>query len=329
MPTNLPPECVEAEKRYREAQTPRERAERLETYLSLIPKHKGTDRLRADLRHALSKLKDENQASRKKHASHAAAYQIEKEGAGQVVLLGATNTGKSSLLRAFTHAEPQISPAPFTTWNPDPGMMLVQNIQVQLVDTPALDRDFLEAGLFDLVRHADLLVLVVDLQADPLKQVDDGLAVLAAHHIVPLDQQALYDEEDRMIFKPLVVLVNKVDDEAKDEDFALLCDLFEGECPLMPISAESGRFFDDFKQRIFDKLDVIRVFARPPGKEPDLERPFVLKNGSTINDLARKIHKDFYEHLKSARVWGSSMFDGQPVQRDYLLHDGDIVELKA
>jgi len=327
MPTNLPPEYFAADKRYREAQTQAEKIACLEELISTIPKHKGTDHLRADLRRQLSRLKDEAQ-SKKKHTAHQATFSIDKEGAGTAVLLGPTNTGKSTLVAALTNAEPEISPAPYTTWKPLPGMMPVDNIQVQLVDTPALDRDFVEPALFDLVRRADLLLLVVDLQADPMAQLESCQSTLAAHTIFPQEMQNRISIEGRAWFIPSLILVNKCDDSTLDEDFAVLCELFEGECPLIPVSANHGRNFDLLKRRIVEYLDIIRVYARPPGKEPDLERPFVLKRGSTIADLAPKIHRDFSEKLKSARVWGSAVFDGQLVPKDYLLQDGDIVELR-
>jgi len=210
-----------------------------------------------------------------------------------------------------------------------PGMMPIGNIQIQLVDTPPLDPAFTEPGLFDLIRRADLVLLVLDLQADPIEQYQISLELLDQHRIVPRGTEDVNMGRERLTYVSIIVVVNKCDDVSRDEDFEALCELFEGECPLLPISAESGRNFDRLKSQIYEQLDIIRVYAKPPGKEPDLETPFVLKKGSTIIDLARKIHRDFYEHLKSARVWGSTAFEGQLVQRDYLLQDGDIVELRT
>lgn len=327
MPTNLPPEYFAADKRFREAQTPIEKIACLEELISTIPKHKGTDHLRADLRRQLSRLKDEAQ-SKKKHTFHQSTFHIEKEGAGTAILLGLTNTGKSSLVAALTNATPEISPTPFTTWNPMPGMLPMDDIQVQLVDTPSLDRDFIEPALFDLVRRADVILLVIDLQADPLAQLESCLSALATHYIYPDEMNDHDSILGRAWFIPTIILVNKCDNEALDDDFKVLCELFEGECPLIPVSAAQGRNFELLKRRVVERLDIIRVYAKPPGKEPDLERPFILKKGSTIADLAPKIHRDFSKKLKSARVWGSSAFDGQLVPKDYLLQDGDIVELR-
>jgi ribosome-interacting GTPase 1 len=208
-------------------------------------------------------------------------------------------------------------------------MMLVENIQVQLVDTPPLDRDYVEPGLFDLIRRADLILLTVDLQADPLLQLEETLLLLEEHRITSLERRDRYASHERMVFIPLLILANKCDDNNMDEVYDLFCALLGEECPMIPVSAVTGRNFDLLKQRVYQALEIIRVYAKPPGKDPDLERPFVLKKGSTVAELARKIHRDFYEKLKSARVWGSSAFEGQMVQRDYELEDGDIVELKV
>jgi hypothetical protein len=132
-----------------------------------------------------------------------------------------------------------------------------------------------------------------------------------------------------MVFIPLVVLANKCDDEAMDELFEVCCEMLEGDWTKLPVSAETGRNFDTLKRMVFERLEIIRVYARPPGKEVDLEKPFVLKKGSTISELGRKIHRDFSDRLKTARVWGSTAFEGQMVQRDYVLQDGDIVELRV
>jgi uncharacterized protein len=327
MPTNLPPDYFEADKRFREAQTPAEKIRCLEEMISKVPKHKGTDKLRADLRRQLSRLKEEAQ-SRKKTGGHQTAYHIDKEGAGQAVLVGPTNVGKSALLAALTNASPEISPAPYTTWKPAPGMMPIEDIQIQLVDTPPLDRDFIEPALFDLLRRSDLLLLVIDLQSDPIGQMEEALDLLEEHRLAPLQRKEVLAGRERMTFLPVLVLVNKCDDEEMDESFAVLCELFDSPCPLLPVSAESGRNFDQFKQRVFEVLEVVRVYAKPPGKEPDLDRPYVLKKGATITDLAAKIHRDFYDKLKTARVWGSTAFDGQMVQREYVLQDKDIVEIR-
>lgn len=326
MPTNLPPEYFSAEKRYRDAQGPTEKIAALEELISTIPKHKGTDKLRAELRRKLSKLRSE--AQKKKGAGHqVSAFQIEKEGAGRVIILGVANVGKSALVNALTHATPPVSPSSYATWSPTPGMMPVKDVQVQLIDTPPLSEDYVEPELFDLARSADLLLLLVDLQAFPIQQLEKSLAILEAHNIVPLELQSLYGEDFRGYFLPLLVAVNKCDDASFDEDFEIFCQLLEKDLPLLPISTTTRRNLDRLSEIIFEKLEIIRVYSKPPGDDPDLGQPFVLKKGATIEEFAAKVHKDFLENLKSARVWGSGIFEGQMVKRDHILQDGDIVEL--
>ncbi len=328
MPTNLPPEALEAEQRYRAAKTLPEKIACLEEFISLIPKHKGTDKLRADLRRRLSKLKASAAQSRKKVSRRSSAFHIEKEGAGQVVVIGPANVGKSALVSALTNASPEVSPVPYTTWEPTPGMMPIENIQVQLIDTPPLDRDYVEPQLLNLIRRADLILLMVDLQTYPIEQLENTIAILQEHRIVPSHLKDRYPDQRRITFKPLLVLVNKTDDESADEDFEVLHELLGDEWPLLPVSATTGRNLERLKQAVFDQLDIIRVYSKPPGKDPDFSAPFVMKKGGTVADFAGKIHQDFLEKLKAARVWGSTAFDGQMVGRDYVLQDGDVVELR-
>lgn len=327
MPTNLPPEYFEVEKRFRAAKSPAEKVALLEELISTVPKHKGTDHLRADLRRRLSQLRAE--ARSKKGASRReSVFRIEKEGAGQVVVVGPANVGKSALVAALTNATPEVADYPYTTWEPTPGMMPVEDIQIQLVDTPPLDRDYVEPELLDLIRRSDLILLVVDLQTDPLGQVEETLAILRENRIVPNHWKERYDDGERVTFKPFLILANKADDEQSDELFELFCQLLEEELPCVPVSAVTERNLEQLKKAVFEHLGIIRVYAKPPGKDPDFSAPFVLKKGSTVQELAGMVHKDFLEKLTAARVWGSAEFDGQMVQRDYVLHDRDIVELR-
>jgi ribosome-interacting GTPase 1 len=327
MPTNLPPEYYRVEKQFREAESPREKAALLEELLGTIPKHKGTDHLRADLRRQLARLKAAAQAA-KKAGRQTTAWHIEREGAGQAVLVGPANVGKSALVAALTNANPEVADYPYTTWTPTPGMMPFENVQIQLVDTPPLDRDHVEGELFDLIRRADLIVVVVDLQADPIGQLEDTLALLEAHRILPQRRNDAPPGPDHLRRRPCLVVATKCDDEQSEADFEALCALLGDDLPMIAISVKTGRHLEDFKRAIFDRLEVIRVYSRPPGREADLTTPFVMRRGATVEDLAGRVHKDFLEKFKSARVWGSGAFDGQPVGRDYVLQDGDIVELR-
>jgi ribosome-interacting GTPase 1 len=326
MPINVPAEYFEAEKRYREAKTPAEKIACLEELLRIVPKHKGTDKLRAGLRKRLSKQKSASQA-KKGVSKRESAFLIDKEGAGQVVLVGSANVGKSALVDALTNATPEVANFPHTTWKPTPGMMPVENIQIQLVDTPPLNRDFMEPDLLDLIRRSDYILLVVDLQTDPVQQLEDSVALLQEHRIVPRHLKEGYPEERGVVFVPFLVLANKFDDDNLDENFEIFCELLEDDWPILTVSAATGRNLEQFKWDLFERLEIMRVYSKAPGKEPDLKEPFVLKKGNTVEDFAGKVHQDFARKLKTARVWGKSVFDGQMVQRDHALSDGDVVEL--
>lgn len=330
MPTNLPPEYYRIEEQFRTAETIPERIMFLEEMLSVVPKHKGTDKLRADLRRKLAKLK-ESAETRRGGSRHGSPFQVEREGAGQVAVIGAANTGKSSLVRALTNAEPEIGDYPFTTTVPLPGMMQFENVAIQLIDTPPLSPEFEDAQLMHLIRLADLAILLLDLQGPTLEQYEESLALLERHRIIPRSRQERYaGDPRRLTFKPLLVLVNKADDESYDSDFGALCELLEDRpCPFYPISAQTGRGLERVPGLVFSGLDLVRVYARPPGQEPSFSTPFVMKRGGTVEDFAAKVHKDFVERLRSARVWGHGVYDGQQVGRDHVLHDGDIVELRT
>jgi ribosome-interacting GTPase 1 len=328
MPANLPPEYFDAEKRYRAATSTADKIERLEELISTIPKHKGTDKLRAGFRRRLSKLRASTDA-RKRPSRRESAFRVDREGAGQVVVVGPTNAGKSALVAALTNATPEVSSSPFTTWEPTPGMMPVGNIQIQLVDTPPLSSEYVEPQLMDLVRRADLVLLVVDLQTDPLQQLEDAIGLLEEHRIIPRGLRDDDTDQRGVTLVRLLVLINKNDDEGSDEDLEIFRLLLEDDWPLLAVSADTGRNLEHLKEEVFRRLEIIRVHSKPPGKKPDLSAPFVLPKGSTVEDFAGKVHQDFLDNLKSARVWGSASYDGQMVGRDHVLADGDVVELRT
>ncbi len=327
MPTNLPPEYFDAEKRYRSGKTPADKLACLEEMLSIVPKHKGTDKLRADLRRRVSKLKSAAQA-KKSLGRHESAYHINKEGAGQVVIVGATNVGKSALVASATNATPEVADFPHTTWKPTPGMMPVENIQIQLIDTPPLSTEWVEPQMMDLIRRCDLVLLMVDLQTDPLQQLEDSIALLESHRIVPLRLKDRYRDRRGISPVPFLILANKNDGPQTDENLEIFRELLADNWPLVSASVKTNRNMEQLKLTLVERLNIIRVYTKSPGKKPDLTAPFVLKKGSTMADFAGKVHQDFTRKLKSAKVWGPAVFDGQMVQRDYVLHDGDIVELQ-
>ena len=327
MPTNLPPEYAKVEREFRAAKSVADKIELLQEMMSIIPKHKGTDHLRADLRRKLAKLKTSGQA-KKGGAAHQSAFDVDKEGAGQIAVVGAPNAGKSALVAALTRATPEVSEAPYTTWRPTPGMMLIEDVQVQLVDTPPLSAHFVEPELFHLIRKADLILLVVDMQADPIQQLEDTADILQEQRIVPPHRRDRIEEQRRLAVIPMLVLANKCDDERSDEDCDVFRELLEEDWPLLPISAATGRNLERLRWAVFEKLEIMRIYSKAPGKPPDLTAPFAMKKGDTVGEFAGKVHQDFAANLKAARVWGSATYDGQMVKRDHILRDRDVVELR-
>lgn len=327
MPTNLPPQYFEAEEEFKAATDPQEKIRLLEELISTVPKHKGTDKLRADLRRKLSKMRASERGGAKV-ARHESPYRIEPEGAGQAVVCGPANTGKSSLVRALTNAEPEVEPYPFSTWGPTPGMVEIENIQVQLIDTPALDRDFVEPDHIDLIRRADLALVVLDIQGYPLEQLEWTASFLAERRILPEAPENAASRDGRARRLPFLIVVNKVDGPDQDEDYQVFRQLLEAPWNCVAASAEHNRNLDQIRWAIFVALDIIRVYSKAPGREPDLQEPFVLPEGSTVQEFAGRVHQDFAKKLKSARIWGSGEFDGQLVARDHVLRDGDVVELR-
>lgn len=326
MPANLPPEYFRVERLYKEASDPQEKAKYLEELISVIPKHKGTDKLRADFRSKLAKLKTAAMAA-KKTAKHFSDFHIEKEGAdARIVLCGASNTGKSSLLRKLTHAEPEVSDIPFTTWAPLPGTALFEEYHLQFVDTPPLDREYIEPELIDLLRTADLLVIVVDLLGNPIEQFQNALETLNRSRIFA-PTQVVPELEKKPFIIPMLIAVNKDDNSEIDKDYETLDELLHEEWELIPVSAMEGLNINKLLKASVSVLKLIRVYSKMPGKPADMNKPFILKEGSTINDFAARVHKDFYEHLKFAKVWGTNVFSGQSVSRDHKLDDQDVVEL--
>lgn len=322
MPTNLPPDYFRIEERFRAAETTLEKIELLKEMISVVPKHKGTEHLLADLRRRLARLNEEAQ-SRKSSGKRDSVFRIPKAGAGQVVLTGPAGTGKTSLLKALTQLEKETAP----TFEPEAAMMPFENIQVQLVDTPPLSRDFVEPRLRELIRKADLVLLVVDLQLDPIQQLKDTAALLEGFRIVPLHQKEQFTETRLITFLPFLVVVNKCDDEEAVELYTIFCELMDETWPCLPVSAVTGYNLDQLKREIIQRLEIIRVYTKVPGKDPDLSTPFVMHQGDSVEELAGKIHKDLLKNMKFARVWGKAVFDGQMVPRNYILQDGDVVEI--
>jgi len=324
MPANLPPQYFEVEKRFREARTPADKIAALEEMLAIMPHHKGTDKLRADLRRRLSKLKAEQE--RKKGATRESLYTVKREGAGQIVLVGTPNAGKSQLLASLSNAEPDIADYPFTTVRPQAGMVYFENVQIQLVDLPPLAEEHHEPWVFNVMQASDALAIVVDLSHNPLSELDLIVRLLEQRKIVPVGVNA-QDVAPGLLSKRSLIVGNKADRDDAEENFSVLRELYGDQLPMTMVSAKASRNLDTLRRQLFELLGVFRVYSKRPGHESDLSSPIILKQGSTVLDLAKEIHKDFVNKLRYARIWGSGKFDGQRVQRDYILQDGDIIEL--
>jgi uncharacterized protein len=329
MPTNLPPQYFEAEKVYREAKTPQEKIEALENMLAIMPKHKGTDHLRGELRARIAKFTDE--AERKKGAGRTQLYHVPKEGAGQVALVGPPNAGKSQLMASLTDAEPKVGPYPFTTQLPQPAMAPFENVLIQLVDLPPVMENGTPGWMRPALRYADLLAIVVDLSVDPLSDLATVTTELDAMRVRPVAsiEDGDVDDEGLLVKKKAVLVANKADEADADLGYELLELECAGRLPMIRVSALDGTGLEDLRKLLFERLEVIRVYTKPPGKEANLKEPTVLPLGSTVDDLASIIHKELREKLKYAVLWGSGKFSGQRVGRQYALEDGDIVELLA
>lgn len=326
MPANLPPTYLEAERRYREAKTAEEKIEALEEMFALIPKHKGTDKMQADIKRRISKHKEESQ-KKKGAAKQKSIFSIDKEGAAQVIVIGPPNSGKSSLIASLTHAAPEIAPFPHTTHKPTPGMAMFENVQFQLVDTPPITTEYVDPLMADLIRRADIVVILLDITADLIQQYEDTLTTLASFRIFPEGYPVPEDVKKPPSLKKAFIVVNKMDGAKEEEDFKTFLELTEMKLPSMGISLSTGKNLEAFLRMIYDLSGIIRVYSKNPGKEPDLDEPFVIPRESTLEELAAKIHKDFVIKLKYARIWGRTVHDGQMVQRDYVMQDGDIVEI--
>ena len=325
MPANLPPQYHEAEKIYRSAKTPEEKMEALEAMLAIMPKHKGTDHLRAELRRRIAKHQEEAQR-RPSGGKKGSSYSIRREGAGQIALVGLPNAGKSQLASTLTGAAIDVADYPFTTKVPTPGMMEFENIKIQLVDMPPLTDREAKPWLSHLLRNADVLLVMVDLGEDPLMQMDAILAELEGMKVKLVGTEAKGEFLIGVALKKALIAGNKNDMSNAVENYNRLRSSYGDKLPVVSVSALRKLGLEELKRAIYDSLDIIRVYTKSPGAKADLNEPVILKTGSTIEDAAGSVHKDFLRKLKYAQVWGSGKFDGQRVSRGHILEDGDIIE---
>ena len=328
MPANLPPQYFEAEKKLRTAKSTADKIMALEEMLAIMPKHKGTDHLRADLRRRIAKLIE---ASDKKAATQRVSMLIEREGAAQLTVIGLPNAGKSQLVSSITNASPAIAEYPFTTRSATPGMMEFENIQIQLIDTPPLTGESTEWWLVNTIRRVDGLLIVVDLSDAPLAQMEAITVQLERMRIGLFERMAEegQEEEQNVVLsqKKALIIGNKIDLDNASPNYQALREKYGKQLPTIAISAKEGNGLDELKLKIYQMLDIIRVYTKAPGKKTDFAEPIILKRGSKLDDAAAEVHKDFAAKLKYARIWGSGKHDGLMAKRDHILEDGDIIEL--
>lgn len=323
MPTNLPSEYFSAEERFKQAKSHSEKITALEELIATIPKHKGTDRLRADLRRKLSKLRDES--VKKKRSGKGSLYNVEKQGASTVALAGFANSGKSSLLASLTNANPVIADYPMSTLSPLSGMMAFEDILIQLVDIPPIGNESTDGWVSSIFRNADSILIVADLSDDPDIQVELIMEQFEKWRITLLKKSS-NDNKNIPPPKPAIIAANKSDLPGTGQRLKDLKEIYEKFYPVIGISTKRKTGLEELRRSLFENSGIIRVYSKEPGKEADLKTPFTLPCGSTVLELANRIHKDFLANFKYACIWGSAKYPGQRVQKDYIIRDKDIVE---
>jgi len=335
MPANLSPDYKKAEQAYRAAQDDTERLTCLKEMLRTIPKHKGTEHLQADIKSRIKSLTDELSGPKKGGKRSGPVHSIRAEGAAQVALLGPPNSGKSSLHARLTGSRAVIGPYPHTTHELMAGMCPYQDIAFQLIDLPAISADFVPPWLQTALHPADAALLVVDL-SDPLSPelIGEVVELLSGRKITlnarwpDSPQTPAGDEEDPFsIVLPTLLVANKSDLAAGPEDLDALVELADVDFPYLAVSAESGAGLEQIPAFLFQHLDIVRVYTKLPGKPPEHEKPFTVRRGATVLDVATLVHKDIAGALSYGRAWGKSVYDGQQVGPEHLVTDGDILEL--
>jgi len=315
MPANLTPQYMDAEKRFKQAQSVQEKIAALEEMMATIPKHKGTEKLQAELKKKMSGLRKESEQSKK--GGRRDSFVVEREGARQITLVGAPNSGKSQLIRVLTHATPEVAEYPYTTRTPIPGMLMFENVRLQLVDLPPISPDYTESWVPQVIRNADAVLWIVDLSDDDLlDRFEETRALLAEAHTNLSEMKVL-------------IVANKTDTAGAGEREAILREVCQNRFPMTTFSAATASSvrIEEFKRVVYDFLDVVRVYTKAPGKKPDFNDPYVVARGSTVLDVASKVHRDFADSLKYARIWGEGKADGIMVPRDFVIGEGDVLEL--
>lgn len=305
MPINAHPEYIAAEGEYLKAQTLEEKIDKLKKMISHAPAHKGGENLRAQLKTRLKKFLEQQEKSKKSGKSSKTS--IKKEDM-QCVLIGKTNSGKSSLVKILTNTHQKISDIKFTTIEPKVSMMDYNTVQIQIIDLPAMDSENYDKGI---VYTADTVLVVVN-SIENLKEILESVKTIGKKIIVVNKIDKLSENEKRKISETL---------KSKFKNY-----------PHIIVSAKNLEGIEELKKKIFESFDILRIYTKEPGKELDKakQRPMILPPGSTVKDVSEKILKGFSQKIKETRIWGpSSKFAGQIVGLKHKVKDRDIVEFKT
>jgi len=328
MPANLPPQYYELEREFKQESDPNEKLRLAKELLAMMPKHKGTDKLQAELKAKISKLKKQIDGGDKKHgARHADTHDhIEREGAAQIILIGPPNSGKSSLVDALTHAKPLIGDYPYTTRETLAGMMEYDTVQLQLIDTPPISEELFESYMPNLIRQADRVMLVVDVSIPGFNSRIEVLKnKLEEKRIILSPSIPEKIDDPRFAYKIALIAAHKFLDEGGERGLSELKNLYP-DFTVIPTSILDDDSMENFKKTVFDSLGVIRVYTKKVGHDPDFRDPIILPIGGTVEEAAKTIHKDFAHNLHFAKIWGKGKFEGQRVKNSYVLSDKDVIE---
>ncbi|MCS7240316.1 MAG: 50S ribosome-binding GTPase, partial [Candidatus Bipolaricaulota bacterium] len=301
MPANLTPEFLAARERFNQAKTPEEKLDALQEMLATIPKHKGTEKMQADIKRRIAKLREQLEQSRRAGKGGGVSYHVDREGAAQIVLVGPPNAGKSSLIAALTNATPVIAPYPLSTLKPVPGMMEYEDVQIQLVDLPPITREYTEGWVYGLIRMADAVALCLDLSNPNWQaEAEEVLALLSARH-VRLSAGPTRQVDWRLVEKRTVAVGLKKDQgEGRVPAFLQWC---AGRYPGVPVSTVTGEGLEELRTALFKASGIVRIYTKKPGQPPDFSKPYTIKEGATVLDVVKEIHKDFVKRLKYVRLW--------------------------
>jgi hypothetical protein len=388
MPANLPAEAKHKWYEASQAREPEEKIEKLKEFLSLVPKHKGTENLQAQVKRKIAILRREIAEKKQKKAGKGGPkFFVEKEGDAQIVILGPTKVGRSSLLSLLSNAKVEISSYPYTTKKPMPGMFHYQDLQFQIVEAPALMEGSAGGEAWGLqtlaaARNADGLALMVDLSQDPVEQfsmisrelertriltrepkarieierkhVGAGLRIIVLGRLldctlkdleqlfkdykirdatVKIQGEATIDDVEDAIFegavyRPTIIIANKADLPGSAKKLEQLKDFVGEKIKILPVSCQTKSGLENLGSEIFEMLNIIRVYTKEPNERFPSEKPFTIRRGSTVLDLAKRIHSDFYEQFSYAKVWSKRLrFSPQKVGETFTLGDGDTVEI--